>query len=91
VSSWAVPRQQLLTVEILQLNAIKSCLYRISYITDLVAPVVFLTTSQHGPSRKSHFQQYLYCCTLIHCCGGVFTKLLPRNGPGISAHLTVVA
>jgi hypothetical protein len=29
------------------------------------------------PSRKHHLQQQLYC-VCIHCCGNIFTHLLPR-------------
>jgi hypothetical protein len=45
----------------------------------------------HGPTRKDSFQQYLYCCMRIHCCGNVFTEPLPGNGSSIFAYLTAVA
>jgi hypothetical protein len=34
----------------------------------------------HGPHRKHHFQQFLYCCVHIHCCRNVFTKPLSSSG-----------
>jgi hypothetical protein len=90
VSSQTVPCHRLLTVEILQLHALKSSLsggslptasfpHRLPYRTDLVAPLVFLITPFHGPSRKHRFQQYLYCCMCMRCCGKVFIEPLPRN------------
>jgi hypothetical protein len=42
-------------VEILQLHALKSSLHRLPYRTDLVAPIVFKITPQHGPSRNTPF------------------------------------
>jgi hypothetical protein len=35
------------------------------------------------------FQQYLYCCALIQCCGNVFTESLPRNVSDIFAYLAL--
>jgi hypothetical protein len=32
-----------------------------------------------GPLRKHRFQQFLYCCVCIRCCGDVFTEALPSN------------
>jgi hypothetical protein len=52
--------------------------HRLPYRNDLVAPIVFLTTPLHGPSRKHRFQKYLYCCIRIRCRGNVFTEPLPR-------------
>jgi hypothetical protein len=57
----------------------------------LVAPVFFKVTPRHGPCRNIFFQQYIYCCASIRCCGNVLAKPLPRNGPGVSAHLAIVA
>jgi hypothetical protein len=39
-------------VEILHLHAFKSCLHRLPYRTDLVAPVLFFITPRHGPRRQ---------------------------------------
>jgi hypothetical protein len=47
--------------------------------TNGVAPVVFLITTLHGPSRKHRCQQLLYCYIRIRCNGDVFTDPLPRN------------
>jgi hypothetical protein len=58
---------------------------------DFVAPVVFLITPRHGPSRNPRFQKYLFHCASILCCGNVVTEPLPRNGSGIFAYLAVVA
>jgi hypothetical protein len=44
-----------------------------------------------GPSRKCHFQQYLYCCMRIRYRGNAFTEPLPRTASGIFAYLAVVA
>jgi hypothetical protein len=55
VSSPTVPWQRLLTVEILQLHALRSSLHRLPYRTNstaLVAPVVFKKTPRHGPLRN---------------------------------------
>jgi hypothetical protein len=57
----------------------------------LAPTIVLLITPLHGPSRKHRFQQYLYCCMRIRCCGNVFTAPLPRNSFGIFAYLMVVA
>jgi hypothetical protein len=35
--------------------------------------------------------QLFCCCARVCCCGNVFTEPLPRNGPGIFAHLVIVA
>jgi hypothetical protein len=34
----------------------------------------------HGPCRKHRFQQFLYCCAMIHCRGDTFAKALLSNG-----------
>jgi hypothetical protein len=91
LSSPAVSWQRLLTVEILQLHMLKSSPNdgslatasfpnRLRYRTDLVAPIVFLITPLHGPSRKRRFQQYHCCCMRIRCRENVSTEPLPRNG-----------
>jgi hypothetical protein len=90
VSSPAVPWQRLLTVKIPQLNSLQSCLHRLMYRTDSVAPIVFKVTSRHGPSRIPRFRQYLYCCASVRCSGYVFTEPLPRNGCDIFACLAAV-
>jgi hypothetical protein len=41
--------------------------HRLQYGTDFVASVVLLVTPLHGPSRKTRFQKYLYCCMRIRC------------------------
>jgi hypothetical protein len=51
----AIPWQRLLTVEILQLHALKSSLHRLSYRTELVDPIVFKITPRHGPRRNTPF------------------------------------
>jgi hypothetical protein len=91
VSLPAVPWQRLLTVEILQLHALKSSLQRLAYRTGLVAQLSSrqLLCTDHAETLR--FQQYLYCCASIRCCGNVFTEPLPRNGSGIFAYLAVVA
>jgi hypothetical protein len=82
----AVPWQRLLTDEVLQLHAFKSSpnggslptasfLHRLPCRTDSVVPIVFLRTPLHGPSRKHHYQRYLYCCMRIRFAG---TCLLSR-------------
>jgi hypothetical protein len=43
--------------------------FRLPYRTYLVAPLAFLITSRHGPSRKHRFQQYLYCWVSIRSNG----------------------
>jgi hypothetical protein len=78
VSSPAIPWQQLLTVEILQLHILKSSLndgslptasfpHRLSYRTDLVTPIVLLVTPQHGPHRETMFPTVplLLCINLL--------------------------
>jgi hypothetical protein len=55
VSSPAVPWQRLLTVEILQIHALKSSLHRLQYRTDLVAPIFSKKTPLHGPRRNTPF------------------------------------
>jgi hypothetical protein len=72
VSSLAVPWQRLLTVEILQLYALKSSLHRLPYTTHLIVPILFLITPRHGPSRKLRFQQFLYCFASIRCYERVY-------------------
>jgi hypothetical protein len=77
VSSLAVPCQWLLTVEILQLHALRS------FSQSTVAPFLLspalqgssdkVATTFHGPSGKHRFQQSL------HCCRGVFAEPLPMN------------
>jgi hypothetical protein len=44
-----------------------------------------LITSHHGPPGK-HGSSVI---AFMSCCGNVFNELLPRNGPGICAHLAV--
>jgi hypothetical protein len=41
--------------------------------------------------ETARFQQYLHCCTFIRFHRNVFTEPLPRNGPGVSSYLAVVA
>jgi hypothetical protein len=43
----------------------------------VLSSTALLTTPMHGPSRKDHFIQYLYCCMRIRCRGNVFTEPLP--------------
>jgi hypothetical protein len=73
VSSAALLWQRLLTVEILQLRALKSSFHRISYRTDSVAPVLFLITPRHRPLKKT-----------VSNSTSVAAECLRRNGPGIS-------
>jgi hypothetical protein len=39
-----------------------------------------LICPRHGPHRKCHFQQFLYCHLHICCYGNVFPQPLPCNG-----------
>jgi hypothetical protein len=55
VSSSAVPWQRVLIVEIPQLHALRSPLYRLPYRTDLIAQIVFKITLRHGPSTNASF------------------------------------
>jgi hypothetical protein len=55
VSSLAVPWQRFLTVEILQLHALRSSLHKLPYIIDLAAPIVFKVTPRHGPRTNTSF------------------------------------
>jgi hypothetical protein len=57
----------------------------------ILASVVLLITPLHGPSRNLSFQQFLYCCIRIRCCGDVLTEQLPRNGSAVFAYLSIVA
>jgi hypothetical protein len=75
-------------MEILQLHALKSCLHRLPYRTDLVVSVFFLGMDHVEVHR---FQNYLYSRALILCCENVFTEPLPRNVCSIFAYIAVVA
>jgi hypothetical protein len=86
----AVPWQRLLTVEILQLQRLKSSLHRLQYKIDFVVSIMFLITPLNIPRRNPSFQEYLYRRTSIRCCRNVFTEPLPRNGSGIFACQAVV-
>jgi hypothetical protein len=55
VSSVAVPCQRLLTVQILQLHALKFFLHRLPHRTDVAAQVVFLITPWHWLRRNTRF------------------------------------
>jgi hypothetical protein len=48
--------QRLVSVEILQLHALKSSLHRLPYRTDLFAPIFFKITPRHEPRRNTMFQ-----------------------------------
>jgi hypothetical protein len=74
VSSPTVPWQLLLTVEILQLHALRSCLHSLACRTVLSA--LSLITSRQGPHRKQPF----YCCARVCCGRNVLTEWLLRNG-----------
>jgi hypothetical protein len=52
VSSPAVPWQRLLTVEILQLHALKSSLHRLPYGTHSVSLIIFKIYPRNGLNRK---------------------------------------
>jgi hypothetical protein len=69
-----------LTVEILQLDALKASVHRLPYITHTVAPAVFKITPRHGPRRNIPFPLFLHVDSLIWI---VFTEPLPRNGSSI--------
>jgi hypothetical protein len=69
-SSPGVPWQRFVTLDILQLNSLKSSLngccfpaasflHRLPYRTELVAPIFFLTTPRHGPHRNNPFPAVL--------------------------------
>jgi hypothetical protein len=45
----------------------------------ILATIVLLITSRHGPSRKNHFQKYLYCSVWIRCRRNVFMAPLRSN------------
>jgi hypothetical protein len=47
--------------------------------------LTLLITSHHGPSLKPRL-----ICASIPYSGNVFTEPLPRNMPGITAHLAVI-
>jgi hypothetical protein len=79
VSSPAVPWQRLVTVEILQLHALKSFLHRLSYTADSVAQIVFLITPLHGPSRKHRFQQYIVACVSVAAGTCLLSRCLETN------------
>jgi hypothetical protein len=87
VSSAAVHLQQFLTVEILQLHALKYTLLRLQNRTDLVAPVPFKITPRHGPRSNTPFPTVLLLLCVDFCCGNVFTETLPRNSHCISTDL----
>jgi hypothetical protein len=53
--------------------SVTQLLRRAQLSNEWVAPIVFLITPLHWPSRKHRFQQKLYCCT------GVFNAPLPSN------------
>jgi hypothetical protein len=91
VSSPAVPWQRLLIVEIVHLHALKSSLHRLPCRTDFVATIVLLTTPRHGPHRNTLFLTLLPLLGVDSLLRERFTELLPRNGPGIPAHLPFVA
>jgi hypothetical protein len=42
-------------------------------------------------ARTTWKTQLFSCWVCVFCCGVVFTEPLPRNGPGISAYLVIVA
>jgi hypothetical protein len=90
MSSPAVPWQRLLTVKILLLHALKSFLDSCTQMiwSPSFSPLYLLWTDC---VEKFRLQEYLYCCESILCCAIVSTEPLPRNAPGISAHVAVVA
>jgi hypothetical protein len=55
VFSLVVPWQRLLTVEVLQLHALKPSVRRLPYRTDLVTPIVSKITPRYGPCRNTPF------------------------------------
>jgi hypothetical protein len=61
-------------------SVLNSSFHRLLYRTDMVAPIVFLITPRHGPSRKRLFQPYLCCCMRIRCRWDVFTDPFPSIG-----------
>jgi hypothetical protein len=89
VSSPTVPWQRLLTVEILQLHALNSCLHGTELTTDK-APDLSVITFRHGPhSKHSSSIVASNCCVinnLLPSNGNVFTEPLPRNGRCLQSH-----
>jgi hypothetical protein len=80
VSSPAVPWQRLLTVEILQLRALRSSLHNLPCRTplnyQLTLPFVYILT---WTTQKT---QFCFCCVRVSCPWNVFTEPFPRNGSG---------
>jgi hypothetical protein len=72
-SSPTVPWQRFLTMDILQLHALRSSVYRLRCRTQLNWLCPLLIISRHGPHRKHSFS--IFECS---CC--IFKNLLPSNG-----------
>jgi hypothetical protein len=74
VSSSAIPWQRLLTVEILQLQALKSSLHRLPYRTD---QALTLHLAYNISTRTTQQTQLFYFCVHVCCCGNLFAEPLP--------------
>jgi hypothetical protein len=88
VTSPVDPWQRLLTVGILQLQAIKFSLHRLQYRN---TSALTLSLAYNILARTTQKTQLFYFGIRVCCCGNVFTEPILRNGLGISAHLAVVA
>jgi hypothetical protein len=51
---------------------LKPSLHRLPYRSDFVASILFHITPRSDHVETPRFQQYLYYCRSIHCCGNVF-------------------
>jgi hypothetical protein len=107
VSSPAVPWQQVLTVEILQLHAPRSschshpwktqlnCQLKCSTISSLpcrLQPTGCLSSPLFNPlAWTAETTPYVLHCLCNHCRRNMFTELLPRNRSDITVRLTIIA
>jgi hypothetical protein len=92
MSSAAVFWHRLLTMEVLPLHVLKSCLHRLPYRTHLAAPVGFKITLRYGTYRNTMF----LTIPLLLCVDSLFRERVKEPLTGkrpwyISAHLAVVA
>jgi hypothetical protein len=76
----AVPWQRLVTVEILQLHALRSYLHNLPYRTAWTSCSNYLG---YNFSARTTQKIPFFCCYIrVRCRGNLFTELLPRNGHG---------
>jgi hypothetical protein len=87
VSSLAVPWQRILTVEILQLHALRSSLHSLPRRTQLstkFVPYLLHLCTDH--IENTPFPTGTLFCVRIRCCGNVFTEPLPGDGRRSRSH-----